>query len=165
MEDDPELEEELLLELTVAGLLWFAAAPTAPLETEELLPLVTALPLEAVGFVPEGLEEPTALLVLEVMLFLMLEVLLLLTAVVLPETVRPAASPLPDLLVEVVPDDTAEAFLPVVFLTLEPPLSDVLLENTLSDPVWYLWPLRCLLCPGPPGLSWICPGPCMCPCP
>lgn len=134
-DDDPELEEELLLELTVAGLLWFAAAPTAPLETEELLLLLTELPLAAAGFEPEGLAVPTALLVPEVMLLLMLEELLLLTAVVLPVAVLPAARPLLDLLPEVVPEDTAEAFLPVVFLTLDPPLSDVLLENTLSDPV------------------------------
>lgn len=139
-DDEPDevypLEDVPLLELTAAGLLWFAGATIVPLEPDVPLPLVMPLPLEAVGFVPEGLAVvPTAVLVPEVMLFLMLDVPLLLTAVVLPATVLPVEMPLPALLPEVVPEDTAEAFLPVVLLTLEPPLSDVRLENTLSDPV------------------------------
>lgn len=97
-----------LLEVATAGFLWFAGAATVPLEPDVPLPLV--------------------------MLFLMFE-LLLLTAVVLPVTVLPAVMPLLVLLAEVVPDETAAVVLPVVLLTLEPPLSEVLLENTLSDPV------------------------------
>ena len=50
--------------------------------------------------------------------------------------------------------DMVPELLPEIPFTVEPPLSDVLPANTLSDPVRYLWPLSGLCCcAGPPGLS------------
>ena len=64
-----------------------------------------------------------------------------LVAVLLPTTVLSAAVPVPGLLLLAVVL-AAAVVRPVELLTLEPPLSEVLLANTLFEPVWYLCPLK-----------------------
>ena len=73
-------------------------------------------------------------------------------AVVLVETTLPVEV-LALVLLPAVPElETALVLRLVVLLPLEPPLSELPLVKTLSDPVWCLCPLRCALFPGFSGL-------------
>ena len=116
------------------GLLWLAGAVTVPLE--EVAPVVLLLTVV-----------PGALLDTMVPDEPLVAVLPLLIADPAPEDAPFLTVVVPPVLVAVVLRvdavlDMVPELLPDTPFTVEPPLSEVLPANTLSEPVWYLCPLK-----------------------